>query len=97
MADIFGYNIPNEPWHIYLGLITDDVIGKKEKHLFKILSLAAKKAITRSWLKTDPPGLSHWLEIVEEIRSMEQLTDSLRLKMEPYTLRWTKWHLYVTK
>ena len=77
MAEIFGYNIPNEPRHIYLGLISDDVMGKEDIHLFKILSLAAKKAIARSWLKTDPPELSHWLDIIEEIRSMEQLTYSL--------------------
>ena len=90
MAEIFGYNIPNEPRYIYLGLIPDDVIGNEDIYLFKILSLVAKKAITRSWLKTDPPGLSHWLDIVEEMRSVEKLTYSLRLKMELYTVRWTK-------
>lgn len=67
MDEIFGYNIPNDPRYIHLGLIPDDVIGKKDIYLFKILSLAAKKAITRSWLRTDPPGLSHWLDIVEQI------------------------------
>lgn len=67
MGESFGYNIPNDPLCIYLGLIPDDVIGKEDIYLFKILSLAAKKAITRSWLRTDQPGLSHWLDIVEEI------------------------------
>ena len=56
-------------------------------YLFKILSLVAKKAITRSWLRNDPPGLSHWLDIVEEIRSMEQMTNSIQIKTEQYTVR----------
>lgn len=99
MGEIFGYNIPNDPRCIYryLGLIPVDVIGKEDIYLFKILSLAAKKAITRSWLRADPPGLNHWLDIVEEIRSMEQMTYSLRVKTELYAVRWTKWLLYVTK
>lgn len=59
MSEILGYNIPNDPQFIYLGLIPDEVIGKEDLYLFKVLSLAAKKAITRKLLKMDPPGLSH--------------------------------------
>ena len=88
-GQILGYNVPNEPRYIYLGLIPDNVIDKKDIYLFKILSLAAKTAITRSWLRTDPPGLSHWLDNVEEIQSMEQMIYSLRIKTELYTVRWT--------
>lgn len=43
------------PWYIYPGLTPDDETGKKDIDLFKILSLAAKKAIRRSWLRTNPP------------------------------------------
>ncbi|CAJ1058984.1 unnamed protein product [Xyrichtys novacula] len=97
MGKVFGYNLPKDPRFIYLGLILEDVMGKEDIYLFKILSLAAKKAITRTWLRTDPPELSDWLTIVEEIRSMEQMTYRLRIKAELYAVRWTKWHLYVTE
>lgn len=97
MGEVFGYNIPNNPLYIYLGLISDNVIRKEDVYLFKILSLAAKKAITRTWLSSEPPGLNHWLDVVEEIRTMEQMTYSLRIKTELCTARWSKWHLYVTK
>ena len=40
---------------MYLGLNPEGVIGKED--LFKILIIAGKKAITRNWLKPDPPGL----------------------------------------
>lgn len=59
--------IYNDPRIIYLGLKSEGVIGEEDAHLLKILFLAAKKAITRKWLKMDPPGLSHWLDIIEEI------------------------------
>lgn len=38
---------------IYLGLIADGVEGKQDIYLFKVLSLTAKKDITKSWLKTE--------------------------------------------
>lgn len=40
---------------LYLDLIPEDIIQKKDIYLFKILILACKKA-TRSWLKCDPPS-----------------------------------------
>lgn len=49
-------------YNFSVGLTPDNVTGKEDIHLFKILSLAAKTA-TRSRLRPDPPGLSHWLDI----------------------------------
>lgn len=49
------------------GVFRTGVMGKQDIYLFKILSFASKKAITRRWLKTDPPELTLWLDIVEEI------------------------------
>ena len=39
----------------YLGLIPGGIIQKKDLHLFKLLTLARKKAIRRNWLKSDSP------------------------------------------
>ena len=92
-----GYKIINDPRVLYLGLIPEDTVGQEDIHLFKILTLAAKKAITRRWLKEAPPSEDHWLDIVEEISLMEKITYNLRTKAETYEKRWEKWYLYKSK
>ena len=82
---------------MYLGLATEGTIKKKDLYLFKILILACKKAITRNWLKIDPPSPGQWLDIVEEIYSMEWLTHYLRMKAETLDQQWHKWMVYMKK
>lgn len=44
-----------DPRITYLGLIPGEGIEKKETYLFKILTVATKKALARNWMKSDPP------------------------------------------
>uniref|UniRef100_A0A3Q3B6N5 Reverse transcriptase domain-containing protein n=1 Tax=Kryptolebias marmoratus TaxID=37003 RepID=A0A3Q3B6N5_KRYMA len=94
---ILGYAIPKDPRIFLLGLICGEVFQKEDEYLFKILSIASKKAITRSWLKKLPPQLDHWREVVEEIHSMEKLMYLLHIKGHFYNKRWSKWLAYRSK
>ena len=72
---------------LYLGDLPEGITGH-DKYFLKILTVAAKKAITCKWLKPDP--VDNWLEIVVEIHEMERLTLQLRLINDQYVTRWTK-------
>ena len=93
---ILGLQIPPTCTTLYLGNLSDE-ITQSDKYLLRILTTAAKKAITRKWLQADPPTLSNWLEIVEEIHVLEKLTFLLRLRRDLYITRWSKWSLFLLK
>lgn len=90
-----GYGIPCDPRAVYLGLIPEGMIGKEDIYLFKILTL--QKAITKNWLKSDPPEQTLWVDIVDQLCSMERLTYCLRTKEGVHQQRWEKWYLFKRK
>ena len=91
LEEFFSYKIPRDPHTLYLGLIREGTIQKKDFYLFKLLILSCKKAMTRNWLKSDPPSPGQWLDIVEEIYLMERLTYYLRMKAGTLDQQWHKW------
>uniref|UniRef100_A0A1A8PUF6 Reverse transcriptase domain-containing protein n=2 Tax=Nothobranchius rachovii TaxID=451742 RepID=A0A1A8PUF6_9TELE len=91
---ILGRDVPIDPKIVLLGLVTNEGTEARDLYLFKILVLAYKKAVTRSWLKEDPPRIKDWLDIVEDIHLMEKLTFFLRLRGHLYYKCWTKWIVY---
>ena len=67
---------------------------KTKRYLIKILLTAGKKAITRSWGRVEPPNCEQWIELVDGIFIMEQMTYRLRLQEEQIEKRWWKWTNY---
>ena len=96
MKQILGIQIPLTCVSLYLGDFPEE-LPRTDKYLLKILTAAAKKAITRKWLQADPPTIDNWLEIIKEIHEMERLTLLLRLEYDLYIARWTKWNIYLLK
>ncbi len=74
---IMGLNLECNFKTMYLG-ISSSKITKEDIYLFNILLATSKKAITRKWLKEDPPAVCEWQEIVNNVYNMEVLTLSLR-------------------
>ena len=71
-----------------------DVVNKDDQYLVKILLIAARKAITQRWLKPEPPSQTLWMEVVQEIYTMEKMTFVLRLKEGEFKEKWDKWISY---
>lgn len=78
---------------LYLGNLPK-ALPHKENYLLKILLTSSRKAITRRWLKADPPTRAQWHGIVEEIFEMERFTFVLRLELEKFKKLWEKWIVY---
>ena len=95
IQQILGQHIPLPFTTLFLSDLPDGM-AKNDKYLLRIMSAAAKKAITRKWLQSDPPTTSNWLEVIKEIHQMERLTFLLRLKRDLYYARWEKWMAFLT-
>lgn len=57
---------------------------KSDQNFVKILSAAARKAITRHWLKPNAPTGGQWAITVEDVQNMERLACKLRLKLHSF-------------
>lgn len=69
---------------MYCGSINGCLTGRDWYWTMRLL-IACKKAVTRSWYKTEPPPAKQWLEIVREVFVM---TYKLRLREDTFGSKW---------
>lgn len=96
LEKVFRVDISFKFETLYLGVLPLEMFSSKDRYLFRILSAACKKAITRMWLKPGKPTLDEWIDIVYDIFKMERITLALRLQQGIFLSRWEKWIIYVT-
>lgn len=97
LKEILGYEIQKTPLVLYLGYIPEDEVQGEDTYLLKVLLAASRKAVTRAWLKVDPPTQEDWLSTVEEIYSMEKFSHCLKMREELFGRKWVKWLWYKNK
>ena len=67
---ILGLPMPLTCMSLYL----DDPpegLTRSDKYLLKILTVAAKTAITRKWFQIDIPTVKNWIEMIKEIQEID--------------------------
>lgn len=75
--------------HCIIGIPSGGDLGGKLIKVIQILLLVARKMITKSWLKAQPPTLEQWLEGLKRIYDMEKITAQLHLKMDRFDDLWS--------
>ena len=80
---------------LYLGHIEESVHAG-DQYLVKILLVAAKKAITKNWLRKETPDYKQWRNIMDNIEEMEKMTFRIRVRNDLFERRWEKWRMYKT-
>lgn len=93
---VFQVNIPFRFDTMFLGSMDLEDWNHNDKRLLLMLLTASKKAITRRWLKPDPPQLNDWLDVIHDIYVMEKMTYSLRIQIEKFSGIWIKWTGYIS-
>ena len=81
ISEILGFNVEVSFNSMYLG-VTPEGLSKSDGYLLNIFLVACKKAITKCWLRRNPPTVDLFVEIVTYVQSMEMLTYSVRLQKE---------------
>lgn len=71
MEEIFHKKIP---YHFKTFILdkSDCIMGNANRHLFIIMTTAAKKNITRHWLHSEPPTVKELIDSIEDMYFMEK-------------------------
>lgn len=95
MDKILKVNLPLAFEVLYLGKLDMEFVGSGVKHMFRLMLIASKKAITRQWFKTEAPRVEDWVEVMHNIYVMEKLTFNLRLEQDRFKRIWENWIEYI--
>ena len=66
-----------------------DLENYNQRILLRVLLLIAKKMITISWLRPQPPTVTQWREKVKDVYYMENIITRLHLKTDVFLNRWS--------
>lgn len=91
LRGVLGINLQLDPSTYILNtlrIMPDDLIDSECIYLLRVLLLIAKKTITASWLKPQPPNIKQWRDRVKQVTIMERTTARLQMKLDTYEKRW---------
>ena len=81
-------DLPLKPSCFVLGILPDDLENHNQRILLRVI-IIAKKMITISWLRPQPPTVTQWREKVKDVYYMENIITRLHLKTDVFLNRWS--------
>lgn len=92
---MLNMQIPFNWDELIFGLLHSVDTDRETRCLLGILSLAARKAITKKWLSSKAPTLEDWHQIVYGLFIMERITYANRFQSDKFDKIWDKWKKYI--
>lgn len=65
MEKIMGNTLPLTLELLYLWKLNMRLTSTRDRYMFRITSVASKKAITKQWLKMEVPKVEDWVKVVQ--------------------------------
>lgn len=96
LQTIFSMQLPFNWDELLSGYLYSVNVDKMSKLLYGILSLAARKTITKKWLSVKIPSLNDWHETVYGLFKMERITFFNRFQYDIFIEIWDKWKHYIS-
>lgn len=87
--NIFRVDLPLDPFIFLLEKIPENLLSKDQHHMLHILLMIARKIITINWMKPSPPTIAQWIQKIKQVRTMENMTAILQLKLPVFVRRWS--------
>ncbi len=84
-------NSLTRPKQIMWGISPRELTEETDRHLYRIVRIAAMKQITKYLLKINPPSFNNWKLALNNMVEIERITYKIRDQEPDYLKQWNRW------
>lgn len=92
---IFSTITEFNPLCMLLGMTNNNIKGKYERHLYRLLTFCARKCVLLNWITDKAPSKAQWQRTVLDYVSLDYLTNKLNNRDDVFHRIWDPFMCYV--